>query len=132
MSEAAASDVWRWDDRMGVLTAWYQAADVAFVGGSLAPYGGHNPMEPAACGAATIIGPWHASQRESVNTLEAAGAIWKVADDEGLVTAFQALLAREDLRAARSEAGIRVATSERGSAARAVARLHEVGLWPVR
>ena len=111
MSEAAASDVWRWDDRMGVLTAWYQAADVAFVGGSLAPYGGHNPMEPAACGAATIIGPWHASQRESVNTLEAAGAIWKVTDDEGLVTAFQALLAREDLRAARSEAGIRVATS---------------------
>jgi len=132
MSDAAASDAWRWDDRMGVLTTWYQAADVAFVGGSLAPYGGHNPLEPAACGAATIIGPWHASQREGVRVLEEAGALWKVADDDGLATAFQALLSRADLREARSVAGIRVAEAERGSAARAVDRLQEVGLWPVR
>lgn len=132
MTDAAASDAWRWDDRMGVLTTWYQAAEVAFVGGSLAPYGGHNPLEPAACGAATIIGPWHASQRESVRALDAAGGLWKVADDKGLANAFQALLSRTDLREARSAAGIRVAASERGSAARAVERLREGGLWPVR
>ncbi len=132
MTDAAASDAWRWDDRMGVLTTWYQAAEVAFVGGSLAPYGGHNPLEPAACGAATIIGPWHASQRESVRALDAAGAIWKVADDEGLTRAFQALLSRADVRETRAAAGIRVAAAERGSAARAVDRLRECGLWPVR
>ena len=41
---------WQWDDRAGVLARYYAGADVAFVGGSLAPWGGHNPLEPAACG----------------------------------------------------------------------------------
>ena len=132
MAGAAPSDAWRWDERLGVLTSWYRAADVAFVGGSLAPYGGHNPMEPAACGAAVLIGPWHASQREGVRALEAAGAIWCVADDHALAGAFEALLGREELRASRSQAAVRVAGSERGSAARAVDRLMELGLWPVR
>ncbi len=132
MAGAAPSDAWRWDERLGVLTSWYRAADVAFVGGSLAPYGGHNPMEPAACGAAVLIGPWHGSQREGVRALEAAGAIWCVADDHALAGAFEALLGHEELRAIRSQAAVRVAGSERGSAARAVDRLMELGLWPVR
>ncbi len=132
MAGAAPSDAWRWDERLGVLTAWYRAADVAFVGGSLAPYGGHNPMEPAACGAAVLIGPWHASQREAVRALESVGAIWCVADDRALTGALEALLGRDDLRAARAAAALRVAGSERGSAARAADRLAELGLWPVR
>lgn len=132
MAGAAPSDAWRWDERLGVLTAWYRAADVAFVGGSLAPYGGHNPMEPAACGAAVMIGPWHASQREGVRALESAGAIWCVADDRALTGALEALLGRDDLRVARATAALRVAGSERGSAARAADRLTELGLWPVR
>lgn len=132
MAGAAPSDAWRWDERLGVLTAWYRAADVAFVGGSLAPYGGHNPMEPAACGAAVLIGPWHASQREGVRALEAAGGIWCVADDHALTGAFEALLGHDDLRAVRAQAALRVASSERGSAARAVENLMELGLWPVR
>src|SRR5580765_9036287 len=77
MEDAAASDAWRWDARLGVLTQWYRAADVAFVGGSLAPYGGHNPLEPAACGAAVIMGVHDASQREGVRALERAGGIWR-------------------------------------------------------
>ena len=127
-----AADAWRWDERLGVLTRWYRAADVAFVGGTLAPYGGHNPMEPAACGAAVVIGPWHATQREGVKALEAAGGIWRVADGTALTGALEALLSRPDLRASRATAALRVAASERGSAARAVARLAESGLWPVR
>lgn len=132
MAGAAASDAWRWDDRLGVLTRWYQAADAAFVGGSLAPYGAHNPMEPAACGAAVMIGPFHASQREGVRALEAAGGIWTVADEDALASALQALLVRDDLRATRAAAALSVAGAERGSAARALARLEEWGLWPVR
>lgn len=132
MAGAAPSDAWRWDERLGVLTSWYRAADVAFVGGSLAPYGGHNPMEPAACGAAVLIGPWHAAQREGVRALEAAGGIWCVADDRALSGALEALLGRDDLRAVRAGAALRVASSERGSAARAADRLAEFGLWPVR
>ncbi len=132
MAGAAPTDAWRWDERLGVLTQWYRAADVAVVGGTLAPYGGHNPMEPAACGAAVIIGPFHAAQRESVRALDAAGGLWKVADSDGLAAAFEALLAHENLRATRAAAALRVASSERGSAARAVARLRELELWPVR
>jgi 3-deoxy-D-manno-octulosonic-acid transferase len=132
MENAAASDAWRWDARLGVLTSWYRAADVAFVGGSLAPYGGHNPMEPAACGAAVLIGPWHAAQREGVKALEAAGGIWCVSDAEGLTAALEALLERDDLRATRGTAALRVAGSERGSAARAAHDLVALGLWPVR
>lgn len=132
MEDAAPSDAWRWDGRLGVLTQWYRAADVAFVGGSLAPYGGHNPMEPAACGAAVLIGPWHVSQREGVKALEASGGIWCVSDSEALTGALEALLGRDDLRAARAAAAVRVASSQRGSAERAALRLVELGLWPVR
>ena len=127
---ATPGDAWRWDDRLGVLTRWYQAAEVAFVGGSLAPYGGHNPMEAAACGAAVIMGVHDFSQRGSVQALERAGALMRVADDASLGRAFETLLARADERARRTQAGLRVAAAERGSAARAVARLVEERLWP--
>src|SRR5262249_19524794 len=41
---AGAADTWHWDDRLGVLASYYAVADAAFVGGSLLPYGGHNPL----------------------------------------------------------------------------------------
>ena len=44
-------------DTMGELTAFYAASDVAFVGGSLVPVGGHNLLEPAALGVPVITGP---------------------------------------------------------------------------
>ena len=131
-ADRAAADGWRWDARLGVLSDWYRAADVAFVGGSLAPYGGHNPLEPAACGAAVVMGPHDASQREAVRALERAGGIWRVADASELSGALEALLGHAELRAARAAAALSVATAERGSAARAVQRLRELSLWPTR
>ncbi len=44
-------------DTIGELENFYAAADVAFVGGSLAPIGGHNLLEPAVLGVATLAGP---------------------------------------------------------------------------
>ena len=128
--DAAMSEAWRWDARLGVLGDWYRAADVAFVGGSLAPYGGHNPLEPAACGAAVLMGPHDASQREAVRALDHAGGIWRVADAAALTSALEALMGHDELRASRAAAALRVAASERGSAARAVQRLRELSLWP--
>jgi 3-deoxy-D-manno-octulosonic-acid transferase len=127
-----ATEAWRWDARLGVLADWYRAADVAFVGGSLAPYGGHNPLEPAACGAAVLMGPNDAAQREGVRALDDAGGIWRVTDLVSLSSALEALLGHDALRASRAAAALRVATSERGSAARAVHRLRELSLWPTR
>ena len=130
MNAASPTDAWRWDARLGVLSDWYRAADLAFVGGSLAPYGGHNPLEPAACGAAVMMGPHDASQREAVRALDRAGGIWRVPDARALSGALEALLGHDELRASRAAAVLRVAASERGSAARAVQRLRELSLWP--
>ena len=44
-------------DTMGELPVFYAGADVAFVGGSLVPVGGHNMLEPAALGVPIVVGP---------------------------------------------------------------------------
>ena len=44
-------------DTLGELLDFYAAADVAFVGGSLVPVGGHNLLEPAALGLPVLSGP---------------------------------------------------------------------------
>ncbi len=44
-------------DTMGEMGLWYRLCAVSFVGGSLAPVGGHNPFEPAALGSAVLHGP---------------------------------------------------------------------------
>lgn len=44
-------------DTMGELVHYYQFADIAFVGGSLLPFGGHNPLEPVAFGTPVLFGP---------------------------------------------------------------------------
>ncbi len=44
-------------DTMGEVTLFYAASDIAFVGGSLVPVGGHNLLEPAALGVPILIGP---------------------------------------------------------------------------
>ncbi len=123
---------WRWDDRPGVLNAYYAAADVAFVGGSLADYGGHNPLEPAACGAAVIMGPSRHSQLEGVRALDAAGAIVLVNDEDSCVLELTRLLADAGARDRAAAAGHAVAVALRGSARRTVAQLVAWDLWPVR
>jgi len=67
-----------------------------------------------------------------VRALERAGGIWRVADASELSGALEALLGHAELRAVRAAAALRVATAERGSAARAVQRLRELSLWPTR
>src|SRR5205807_6599935 len=44
-------------DTIGELRAAYPLADVAFVGGSIAPHGGHNVLEPGARGVCVVTGP---------------------------------------------------------------------------
>jgi 3-deoxy-D-manno-octulosonic-acid transferase len=82
-SSIAAADILILDT-MGDLRALYRRANVAFVGGSLAPgRGGQSPTEPAMAGVPVLIGPYHENQRDSVNSILAAGgaAIVKNAAD---------------------------------------------------
>ena len=123
-------EAWRWDDRTGVLNAYYAAADAAFVGGSLSPYGGHNPLEPAATGAAIVMGPHHSSQSEAVRALERANAIRIAAPGAELARALETLLGDPAERERQALAGRRVADEMRGAAGRAVAQLAAWKLWP--
>ena len=62
-------------DTLGDLNAIYELAAVAFVGGSLVPRGGHNPLEPARFGVPVAMGPSYENFREIVTQMLAAKAI---------------------------------------------------------
>jgi 3-deoxy-D-manno-octulosonic-acid transferase len=61
-------------DTLGELLYFYAAADVAFVGGSLAPIGGHNLLEPAALGLPVLTGPNNANGEDVARLLLDCGA----------------------------------------------------------
>ncbi len=62
-------------DTMGELMRFYAAANVAFIGGSLAEVGGHNPIEPAALGVPVLLGP-HVFNFEAIcQQMQATGGL---------------------------------------------------------
>ncbi len=62
-------------DTIGDLAAVYSLGAVAFVGGSLVPAGGHNPLEPAQFGVPVVMGPSFENFREIVDAMLAHDAI---------------------------------------------------------
>ena len=85
-------------DTVGELAALYAAVDVAFVGGSLVPVGGHNLLEPAALGIPVVTGPHQANAREVAQLLVREKAVVQVADAAGLAAQLEALFADPALR----------------------------------
>ncbi|MEM1436657.1 MAG: lipid IV(A) 3-deoxy-D-manno-octulosonic acid transferase [Pseudomonadota bacterium] len=86
--EAATQDVIV-GDTMGDLLTLYALARIAFVGGSLVPVGGHNPIEPALCGVPLLFGPSRFNFQEVCERFERSGALVTVADAEQLVAALR-------------------------------------------
>ena len=80
-------------DSLGELLDFYAAADVAFVGGSLVPVGGHNLLEPAALGLAVLTGPNNFNGPEVAQLLISRGAARVVHNGEELGVAVSSLLA---------------------------------------
>lgn len=93
-------------DTMGEMALFYRAIPVVCVGGSFNPKGGHNPLEPVQCGAATVIGPDTSKCADIVAELKAAGSLEQVSDAGTLSEAIASLLAQSELRRARCEAGL--------------------------
>jgi len=79
-------------DTLGELRGVLALARIAFVGGSLVPLGGHDPIEVVQQGAAVAIGPHHANVRDGVQRLIAAGAAVVVEDADALARAVGAAL----------------------------------------
>ncbi len=102
-------------DSMGELPVFYAAADVAFVGGSLVPTGGHNLLEPAALGLAVIIGPYMFNFEEITRMLCAAGAACQIQDTAELSAAVIRYLSDANLRFAAGEQGRQLVEQNRGA-----------------
>ncbi len=79
-------------DTIGELGLFYRLAPVAFVGGSLVPHGGQNPIEPVKLGTMVVHGPHTDNFAEIYGALERAGGVARVANTEQLAKAVGALL----------------------------------------
>jgi 3-deoxy-D-manno-octulosonic-acid transferase len=102
-------------DSLGELLAYYAAADVAFVGGSLLPLGGQNLIESIAVGTPTLIGPHTFNFAEAAAQAVTARAALRVADARALATEVDALLRDPARRARMHDAALAFHAAHRGA-----------------
>jgi len=117
-------------DTMGELASFYAVARVAFVGGTLLPFGGHNVVEPAALGVPVVHGPFVANCRLEALALARNGASAQAASLESLAQAFRWLLTDEVARRKAAAAGLRTREELSGATDRTLTFLRERGVWP--
>jgi 3-deoxy-D-manno-octulosonic-acid transferase len=110
-------------DTIGDLAAVYSIATVAFVGGSLVPRGGHNPLEPAQFGVPVLMGPHYENFRDIVGKMIAADGIRIVQNEAELKTALEYLLTHPAEAAALGARGRSVFEQQQGATARTLAAL---------
>jgi 3-deoxy-D-manno-octulosonic-acid transferase len=99
----------------GELASLFVRARVALVGGSFAPFGGHNVLEQAAAGASVVVGPYHGDVGAAVAALQKHGACDVAADG---AAAARAVGARLDAPGSGASVGAIAAVGEAAGAAR--------------
>jgi 3-deoxy-D-manno-octulosonic-acid transferase len=109
-------------DSIGELASLYALATVAFVGGSLLPLGGHNPLEPAQFAVPVVMGSHYANFRGVVAALEAENAL-RLTSPDALGSTLAGLLAHPEQARAMGERGKMVCEREAGATERAVKAL---------
>ena len=105
-------------DSMGEMFAWYAAADVAFIGGSLLDFGSQNLIEACAVGTPVLLGPSTFNFAEAANEALSSGAARRIVDASDLVTQALSLLGDVTPRAAMSSTGKAFAERHRGATER--------------
>jgi 3-deoxy-D-manno-octulosonic-acid transferase len=113
-------------DTLGELASVYAEADYAFVGGSLASWGGHNIIEPARFGKPVLFGPHMQNFADVARIFLDAGAALQVRDEAELESALRDLLERRERRDELSEKARAVVAGNRGAARRTVDELKEI------
>ena len=111
-------------DAMGELLRYYAVGDVAFVGGSLEPIGGHNVLEPAALGRPVLVGPHTFNFSDITAQLIDAGAALRVADGAALEATLLELFGDADQRDRMGAAARDLVASGQGALTRT---LEEIG-----
>ena len=102
-------------DTMGEVPLFYAASDIAFVGGSLVPIGGHNLLEPAALGLPVITGPYVYNAQEIADMFVDLGACHMVANSTELAVAVSELVANPEEAVALGSKGMNIVQQNRGA-----------------
>jgi 3-deoxy-D-manno-octulosonic-acid transferase len=102
-------------DTVGELAQIYRVASVVFVGGSLAPTGGHNMLEPALLRKPVLFGPHTTNFRESAELLLEAGGALLVRDGAELDAHMGALLVDAERRRLMGDAAFKAVAGRRGA-----------------
>lgn len=105
-------------DTMGEVPLFYAASDVAFVGGSLVPVGGHNLLEPAAVGLPVVTGPHLFNTQDIADMFAGIGALTRVGDATQLAMAVARLLQDEDTARRLGDLGSGIVVKNRGALTR--------------
>lgn len=107
-------------DSMGEMFAYYAACDLAFIGGSLLPFGGQNLIEACAVGKPVIIGPHTYNFAQASQLAIACAAAVRVEDATGLALAVQNIFSAPDKMAEIGAAGLRFVSANRGATEKAL------------
>jgi 3-deoxy-D-manno-octulosonic-acid transferase len=109
-------------DSIGELASLYQFADLAFVGGSLVPKGGHNVLEAAQFGIPIVVGPSTENFRDIISVFQKANAL-RVVTPESLTPTLLALLQDEAERARLGQSALEVMRLQQGATERTITAL---------
>lgn len=112
-------------DTIGELASIYSLASVAFVGGSLIPAGGHNPLEPAQFGVPIVVGPHYANFRAITEDLRSHDAL-RIADTDHLAQALIDLLADRGAAERMGHRARKVFEAQSGATMRSVQAISEI------
>jgi 3-deoxy-D-manno-octulosonic-acid transferase len=110
-------------DSLGELGSLYRLADAVFVGGSLVPVGGHNPLEPAAFGKAPAFGPSMDNFRDIAAGFLSDGAAVQVGSGADLGKAWMAMLDNGQRRAEMGKRALALVERHRGATAATLEQL---------
>jgi 3-deoxy-D-manno-octulosonic-acid transferase len=110
-------------DTLGELGLVYRLASVVFMGGSLVPHGGQNPIEPIKLGAAVLHGPHVANFADLYQALDEAAGNGAVADPDALAERLAGLLSNAPARSRLAAAGRRTIEALAGAVDRSMAAI---------
>ena len=119
-------------DSMGEMLAYYAAADVVIVGGSLLAFGGQNLIEACALGRPVIVGPHTYNFDEAARGAVAAGAARRVRDAREALSAAAELSADEAQRREMGARGREFVAAHRGAVERLAAWIEETAALSAR
>jgi 3-deoxy-D-manno-octulosonic-acid transferase len=113
-------------DTMGEMFAYYAACDLAFIGGSLLPYGGQNLIEACAVGKPVLLGSHTFNFATASEDAIAAGAALRVDDARRVLQQGLRLLRSEPERLTMGERAAAFARQHRGATVRTIALLRSL------